>query len=268
VDRRSSVNDFDRQGTRLQCYGITIKEQLGRYRAEILRLRCALDVAFARGARSSAAREEDRVIFLLGVACRDLFEEVLFAVSEGFGRSALRSVRTMYECVVFSHFLRLHPEKTDDYLATFHAQWAKVLRDLPDAAREMPEVHKDVALKVPAYAKGKTVNLDWSDKTTKKMAQEAGITTDFHAWSFSYTSGFVHPSGMFLMRHLSAGPGVIEVSTAGQDEESLFALRISHILIMNAANLRLKYATSSELKESLAECRKDFVKIWGYEPPI
>ena len=34
----------------------------------------------------------------------------------------------MYECVVFSHFLRLHPEKTDDYLATFHAQWAKVLR--------------------------------------------------------------------------------------------------------------------------------------------
>jgi len=33
---------------------------------------------------------EDRVIFPLGVACRDLLEEILFAVSEGFGRLALR----------------------------------------------------------------------------------------------------------------------------------------------------------------------------------
>jgi hypothetical protein len=162
---------------------ITIKEQLEQHRSEILRLRDTLDLAFARGATSSGARE-DRVVFPLGVACRDLLEEILFAVSEGFGRSALRSVRIMHECVVFSRYLSLHPENTDDYLATFHAQYAKVLRDIPDASRALPEIHRVISSKVPSYAAGKPVSLDWSDKTTKKMAAEVGIASDWHAWAF------------------------------------------------------------------------------------
>jgi hypothetical protein len=247
---------------------MTIREKLARHNSEILSLRETLDVAFAKGARGSKARE-DRVIFPLLVACRDIVEEILFAVSEGFGRLALRSVRTMYECVVFARYLNLHPEKTDDYMATFHAQWAKVLENIPDPSTTMPEVHNVVAARIPAYAAGKHVDLDWSDKSTLKMANEAGIPNQFHAWAFNYASGFVHPSGVFFVRHLSQGPGeVFEVSTRPQNHEATFALRISHSLILNALDLRLKYAPSTSLQEGVERCKKDFVKIWGYPSPI
>jgi hypothetical protein len=247
---------------------MTIREQLAQHSPEILRLRSTLDLAFAKGARSSKA-QEDRVIFPLLVACRDIVEEILFAISAGFGRLALRSVRTMYECVVFARYLNLHPEKTDDYLTTFHAQWAKVLENIPDPVTAMPEVHNAISAKVPAYAAGKYVNLDWSDKSTLKMAEEAGIPNQFHAWAFNYASGFVHPSSVFLIRHLSQGTGnLIEVSMGPQDDEATLAMRISHSLILNAVDLRLKYAPLAALQHGLKECKKDFAQIWGYPPPI
>jgi hypothetical protein len=62
--------------------------------------------------------------------------------------------------------------------------------------------------------------------------------------------------------------GVIVISARPQDREAISALRLSHILILNALNLRLKYAPSTALNERLEECTKDFVKIWGYQPPI
>ncbi len=246
---------------------MAIKDQLAEHGAEVARLKDTLDLAFAKGARNSKAHE-DRVIFPLGVACRDLLEEVLFAVSEGFGRLALRSVRTMYECVVFARYLNLYPDKTEDYLATFHAQWAMVLKNVPDAAKNMPEVHSVISARVPDYAAGKRVNLDWTDKATLKMAEEVGIPNQFHAWAFNYASAFVHPSAVFLLRHMSQGAGVIEISTKSQDHESWFALRFAHCLVLNAVELRLKYAPSATLEQSLAECRKDHVAIWGYPPPI
>jgi hypothetical protein len=234
-----------------------------------LQLGDALDLAFSKGARSSKA-PEDRVIFPLGVACRDIFEEILFAVSEGFGRSALRSGRTLYECVVFSRYLNRYPDKTEDYLATFHAQWAMVLKNIPDAAKAMPHVHSVILEKVPAYAGGKRIDLEWSDKKLLKMAEEVGIPNQFHAWAYNYTSGFVHPSAMFLLHHLSQdAPGeVIEISNKPQDHEAWWALRLAHCLLLNAIDLRLKYAPSTDLAARLAECKTDFARIWGCPPPI
>jgi hypothetical protein len=247
---------------------MTITDQTAHYSQEILRLRDTLDLALAKGARASKARE-DQVIFPLLVACRDIVEEILFAVSEGFGRLALRSIRTMYECVVFARYLNLHPEKTDDYLATFYAQWAKVLQNFGDPSKTMPQAHKEISAKVPAYAVGKYVTLDWSDKSTLKMAKEAGIPKQFHALAFNYVSGFVHPSALFLIRHLSRGlADVVEVSTKEQDDEAMLALRISHSLILNALDLRLKYEPLPKLQEQLEECKRDFEKIWGCSPPI
>ena len=63
--------------------------------------------------------------------CRDIVQEILFAVNDGFGRAALRSVRTLYEYVIFARFLSLHPDKMAGFLDTFHAQWAKVIQNIP-----------------------------------------------------------------------------------------------------------------------------------------
>ena len=105
---------------------MTIREKLARHNSEILSLRETLDVAFAKGARGSKARE-DRVIFPLLVACRDIVEEILFAVSEGFGRLALRSVRTMYECVVF----RPIPEPASGKDGRLHGDFSRTMGESP-----------------------------------------------------------------------------------------------------------------------------------------
>jgi hypothetical protein len=175
----------------------------------------------------------------------------------------------MYECVVFARYLSLHPELTANYLATFHTQWAKVLASLPDAAKGMPEIHKTISAKVPAYATGKRVELEWSDKSTLKMAEEAGIPRPFHAWAFNYVSGLVHPSALFLIGHLSQETeGTFEISATNQEDEAIWALQLSHALILNAVELRLQYEPSVELQEGLNLCREDFEKIWGYSLPI
>jgi hypothetical protein len=227
-----------------------------------------LDVAFARGAKSSSANE-DRIVFPLGVACRDLVEEILSAVVAEHGRMALRAVRTLYECVVFARYISINPQLTDSYLATFHTQWAMVLQNIPDAAKGMADAHKMISRMVPTYAAGKRVVVDWSDKSTLKMAESVGIPSSFHAYAFNYTSGFVHPSGMFLLRHLSDGEGNrIEISSESQDQEGWVALTLAHALILNMVALRLKYGASATLQAGLQRCQRDFESVWGYSLPI
>lgn len=230
-------------------------------------MRQALESAFPKEARIPAP---ERAIFPLGIACRDLFEEVIFSAFAGFGRLALRTVRTMYECVVFARYLDHYPEKTADYLAAFHSQWAMFLRNIPDAEKSMPEVHRAILGKIPKYAAGKGIKWEWSDKKTLEMAKDVNIPGQFHAFAFNRTSAYVHPNVEFMLSHISQVQpgGVIVISARAQDREAISALRLSHILILNALNLRLKYAPSTALSERLEECTKDFVKIWGYQPPI
>lgn len=246
---------------------ITIQEIIAQHSAELSRLRQALDLAFPKEAKIPTS---ERAIFPLGVACRDLLEEVIFSASAGFGRLALRTVRTMYECVVFARYLDQHPEKTADYLAAFHSQWAMFLRNIPDAEKSLPEVHQEVTGRVPEYGAGKRIELEWSDKTTLKMAEDVNIPSQFHAFAFNDTSTYIHPGAGFILRHISQvrPDGVIEINSQPQDREAIRALRLSHPLILNILNLRLKYAPSNALSGLLEECKKDFVKIWGYQPPI
>ncbi len=61
---------------------------------------------------------------------------------------------------------------------------------------------------------------------------------------------------------------VLKVSEKSQDPEARHALRGAHDLLLNAVDLRLKYAPSSELSSLFFECKDDFVRIWGYQPHI
>lgn len=253
--------------------GDAIREELSRHSAELALVKATLDQAYGTGAKSSSL-PEDRVLFPLGVSCRDILEEILFAVVKGFGRSALRSARTMYECAVFSRHIHLHPEKADDFLARFHAQYAKIIQNIPDAEKGMPKMHADISAKVPKYGKGKRVgvrDLDWSDRNTLEMAKEAGALRELHCVAFDFASAFVHPSAVFILNQMShslPGKSQIQVGTKSQDEEATLALRIAHDLILNVVDLRLKYSPSDSLEERLEACKKDFIKIWGYPPHI
>jgi hypothetical protein len=240
------------------------------YAVEIDRVRELMDLAFSRGATSSKAAE-DIVIFPLLVACRGIVEEILFAIKDGFGRAALRATRTMYECVVAARYISLHPDKAEDFLAIFHAEWAKVFQDMPAQFRN-PQIDTDIGARVPKYAAGKRVgmrDLKWSDSQVADMAREAGALAELHPLAFTLASAYIHPGAQFLMSQMSmTSDGVFRIDEKPQDTESAYALRSGHDLLMNAVDLRLKYAPSEELWHLFEVCKADFKTIWGYEPHL
>jgi hypothetical protein len=250
-----------------------LRAQIAQHHAELLRLKGTLDLAFGLGQRPSD-KPEDRVLFPLGVSCRDLFEEILCAVDEGFGRMALRSVRTLYECIAFCRHIHLHPEKAEAFLQMFHTQWAKVLQNMPEPEIGMPEVHSRLTSTVPKYAAGKPISmqdLKWTSDSTYQMAKDAGSLRDLHPLAFDYASAYIHPSSVFLLSHMSqAAPDsdVIRVSMDPEDTESTIALKAAHDLILNAVDLRLKYVPLAALQQQFDDCKRDFLKIWNYEPHI
>jgi hypothetical protein len=232
----------------------TIQELIGaKCGTELERVRRLMDLAFAGGAASTSVLE-DKVVFPLLVSCRDITEEILLAVKDGFGRAALRATRTMYECVVIARHLNLHPEKTSDFLDIFHAEWAKVYQDIPEARRGA-SMDQSIAAHVPKYAQQRRVGmkeLDWSGTHVHEMAKEAGQLADL--LSTLSTSG--------------QDESVIKISEKTQDVESRYAIRIAHDLLLNSVDLRLKYAPSLALQELFGECESDFLRIWGYQPHI
>jgi hypothetical protein len=251
----------------------TIQELIGaKYGTELERVRRLMDLAFAGGAASTSVLE-DKVVFPLLVSCRDITEEILLAVKDGFGRAALRATRTMYECVVIARHLNLHPEKTSDFLDIFHAEWAKVYQDIPEARRGA-SMDQSIAAHVPKYAQQRRVGmkeLDWSGTHVHEMAKEAGQLADLHALAYSLASAYIHPGAMFYLSTLSTSgqdESVIKISEKTQDVESRYAIRIAHDLLLNSVDLRLKYAPSLALQELFGECESDFLRIWGYQPHI
>lgn len=248
------------------------KEQLAEYGSELARLKSAADLAFS-GSGMKLVAPEEKVVLPLLIACRDIMEEILFAVKDGLGRCALRSARTMYECAVTARYLHLHPDKTLAFLNLFHAQWAKIIQTLPKTGIGA-EMEKDIAAKVPKYAAGKPVglkDLKWTDDYTLEMAKEGGAIADLHSLAFDYASCLIHPSALFVTSTLSqpaSGGNVFEVGTRSQDWEAIAALRVAHDLLINALDLRSKYAPSDDLRESIDVCTQDFRGIWGYAPHV
>jgi hypothetical protein len=246
---------------------------LAKYKDEIDRLNTALDAAFGQGMKANASAPEDRVVFPLGVATRNLFEEVIWLVHQGFGDAALRTSRTLYECVVFCLYINKHPESWSEYLATMHSQWGRIMQNVPGSDHTLPDIHNVLLQKVPKYGKGKAVfiSLDWNNKkTTHKMARDVGISDLFHSLAFNFASGFVHPSAMFLLHSLaqSSPCGPLLAGADSDRQQWKFALQISHDMTINAIRLRTKYSESSQLRDSLALCEGDFLSIWGYAPQL
>jgi hypothetical protein len=92
---------------------------------------------------------------------------------------------------------------------------------------------------------------------------------ELHSLAFTLASAYIHPGAQFLMSQMSVSlDGVFHLSEKSQDAESAFALRSGHDLLMNAVDLRLKYAPSKELGSLFEICKTDFKTIWGYEPHL
>jgi hypothetical protein len=147
-------------------------------------LQAVCDLGLGAGAAASSDVPEDQaVIFPLGTIARNLYEEVLFFVDRGLGFAALRTSRTLYECVIYCLYIEKHPETCKSYFDTWYATWAQVVRNVPQAEQNVPEIHKTLWEKVPVYAAGKNhISLNWNDEgTTYRMAMDVGISSEFHS---------------------------------------------------------------------------------------
>jgi hypothetical protein len=85
------------------------RNALAKYKEELDRLQTAMNLAFGLNVTNNTSAPEDIVVFPLGVAARDLFEEIHLLVYQGRGDAALRASRTLYECVVFAVMLTSIP---------------------------------------------------------------------------------------------------------------------------------------------------------------
>ena len=251
----------------------TVQEEIAaKYSEELERARELMDLTFSRGSASTDAAE-DRVVFPLLVSCRDIIEEILFAIRDGFGRAALRATRTMCECLVIARHLNLHPEKTEDFLNLFYIEWAKVYQDIPEVERDAG-MEAEIRAHVPRYAQGKrvrTTELEWSGNHVYELAKEAGSLAELHSLVFTLASAYIHPGAVLYLSSLSTSEqeeSVVKISEKTQDAEARHALRGAHDLLLNAVDLRLKYAPSSAIDDLFCQCKDDFLRIWGYQPHI
>lgn len=206
---------------------------------ELGRFNRMLDSAFGAGAASSG-KPEERVVFPLLVCCRDIVEEILFALRDGFGRAALRAVRTMYECVVVARFPHLHPEKADEFLDKFYLQSARIKQNT-GAKDRATAFDSEIRRHVPKYDQGKRVgrqDLDWSGKHTFEMAREAGQVADLHPLAFDLASAYIHPSSLLLMSAFTAGltEETLHVGESRQEEEAKFVIMLAALTASGLAS--------------------------------
>jgi hypothetical protein len=150
-----------------------------------------------------------------------------------------------------------------------YASWANVLRNVPNAEQNLPEMHRTLSEQFIQYRQGKHVPLDWNnDRTTYNMATAVGVPEEFHSLTFGYTSMYVHPSASFFLGRIELSPKIekLVVGVKSDDKSWNISLRISHDLMITALRLRARYSGSAKLLDDLKICERDFFTIWGYAP--
>lgn len=248
-----------------------LKNKFIQYNGELLSLFSLINDVLANGAKSTSA-SEDIVVFPLLVSAKNILEEILYVVAGGFGRLALRSIRTMYECVVAAYYINLHPELKGAFMKSGYPSWAKIFQNLPQQ-QISPETHLKLMQEVPKYAQGKMIgaqDLNWSGESIFNMAKEIGWEESIYAMCYDYSSAFIHPKMMFVTNQITASPenpSLLSLDVESQDNEGEMALWIAHLLMLYVIHLRLKYVPSDVSTKRLDQCKQDYVSIWRVALP-
>lgn len=243
------------------------------YQVELKRLEDASKLAFASS--NPNFPEDKKAVFPLCCAAGRMAEEIIYLVDGSYTGSALRTARTMYECVVFALYISKHPETVDNYLETLNDVWWSILQNVPDAQNTMPAMFKAVqnavAKRVPSFMNPGSklvLRLRWNDdNTTYNMARDVGVSDPCHSVAFGYSSAYVHPSPLLMMSHIQQTPdGSFQIGLSNQKLETDFSLPVMHDMLLAALRLRLRYKGNDDLQNCIAaECEADFRSVWGWD---
>lgn len=135
--------------------------------------------------RSSMGEKVDRVVFGLGRACFEDFQQAIILCGNGFGIGALQLLRGMYEREVTAAYLSKHPEAVDDFLDYHFVHMRKASNHLRDTLGSLDELHKHVSPE-----KVEEVEQNYQsvrDRFVEPLCRTCGTTKPMFSWTRHHT---------------------------------------------------------------------------------
>ncbi len=202
------------------------------------------------------------------------FGALMILVLNGYGPDAMKIARGMFEASVTLGYLRLHPDRVEDYI-DFHAIIRKRFHDYmkqsapeqlkrysPDVIRE---IETDFARVAPKFrTKSGRLRANWAKLPLREMAKEVG-QEGLYVMFYSFASAMHHSdvSGMVAQTLWTEAEDVLDVDIAPSDKwlrESLIIGHGSVVGVLHAYN----QITGAGLEQLVDRSTKLFVDAWGH----
>lgn len=237
-------------------------------------LRQTFEAAFAR--KFSCAEPVDRLVFSLGRLCVEDFMEILVLSGNGYGIGALKILRGMYEEAITALYLHAAPEEADNFLDYYWIAQHKLARAvidtfgeeaLPkDKLEETRSMYAQLKDKFMVTACGKCdtkqLNHTWSKLNFVAMAKVAGTLGKFIVPAYYLPLQHTHATVRSIFARLEeVEDGIVFVGNA-QRKEADDALRLGHLVTLNALSLQREHFKLESLQPNLDMCYSDYRDIW------
>ncbi len=238
-------------------------------------LEAALGLVLVREAETS--EPNDRVLFFLGRVCAEEFFEILLLCGNGYGIAGLRILRGMYERVVTSVYLHLHPEETDNFLdyhwVQQHRLTEAILRTFGESAlpkQTIEEVEsnydrvRDRFMVTDCKKCGtKRLNHTWSKLDFLSMARAVGTVGEFIVPAYYLPTRQAHSTVASILSRLERPPARGLIFDPGpQVEQAWMALSMAHNLLLKELELQREHFKLEGVEEPLRKCIEDYRDIW------
>ena len=224
-----------------------------------------------------SAPKVDKVVFHLGLLCREDFKEILLLCANGYGMGGLKILRGLYERAVTADYLSTHPDEADNFLDYFYIHRRKennhlkniygrdyFSRDEADYIEQEYQRVKDKFQETLCKKCGTTKpQMSWTRLDTASMAKAADSALD--GW---YYDCYFLPT---LQAHTTM-PGILSrlkpieekglsFSSKAQGDEVKNVIIRSHVIMLNILDSQNEHF-SLQLYDELWERAKDFDEAW------
>ncbi|HEY1946693.1 MAG TPA: DUF5677 domain-containing protein [Bryobacteraceae bacterium] len=183
---------------------------------------------------SLVSEPTDKVLIWMGRLCFEDFSEILLLCANGYGVGAFKLLRGMYERVVTTEYLRIHPDEVDDYIAYGWVDEHKLLKAWENSGfgEMIPAWRREQVEAQYAEVKGRYKTHSWK----VDLVQMALKSEHLRPWLAAvYYEGLrhTHPTNSsFLSRLQLTESGTVDFHSKAQRPEADNALRAAHFLIL------------------------------------
>ena len=227
----------------------------------------------------------DYIIFGLGRACVEDFEQILNLCGNGFGIGAMQMVRGMYERQVTAAFLSKHPNEVDRFTAYNAVHMNKTVNQLKQVYVNEPDIlnriiseeeRAKVADNYNAIKKdflkikcekcgGMEPMFSWHkyDIPTMALKGEQPALKDFMYFQYFRPLLFAHSTFKSVeARVVFKDDGSFSFESEGQRKYIKEALVYGHHLLLHVFDLQNKHFKLG-LDQDIENCEKDYLDCWA-----